>query len=666
MPSKTSKTTARRHSPIQLMGMNIAGAEFSDSMPGQHNHHYTWPRAANFERYVALGIQLIRLPFRWERVQHQLYGELDDDEMQRFMAALDGAHAAGMQVLLDMHNYYERKIDDHHYVEIGTAEAPVEAWIDGWLRVVARVKDHPAVWGYGLMNEPKGTEGRWAAGAQRCVDAVRAVDPHMPIIIAGDGFSTAQFWEDQNGAYFPLRGDNLLYEAHIYLDRDTSGRYDDLDEDIHPNKGIARAVPFFNWLKAHGQRGFLGELGVPEFMPKAVRAMDRLLGYAVRNQIPVFYWAGGSQWNEGHETACEYDGRLLGQTETVARHLSLADRIGPIDTDQDELPSLEPEGPEEPGPIDPELPPPAQPLKAASQWNPIFSAADVADSGAARTQYAFCFPFRVGGGDVAELLLSMANWFLPPDSLVGEGTQTLLPFTALALEFNGVVQPVRFAGAGEITLWDGAGDVQSDPLPASLFGVAQFANGAEGWVKGVIALNGAGKRVPYSSLAVDDDARSHFSISDPEVTTLSPVHEPGPFSHQGVSPVSRVHGYRPMLLGRHVGADSRALFVRGEAQGLAQWFQRALSGASGAPAAINFAVPDAKVPCGLDEHRLSALLAYCPDGGGVCFALAEGCDNPPAAAEALFERVLEHAAQARAAKVVGPIAVGCLLPARPL
>lgn len=653
---------------LQLMAMNIAGAEFSDAMPGQHGYNYTWPREANFQRYVGAGFKLVRLPFRWERIQHSFFGELAEAEMERFMAALDGAHAAGMKVLLDMHNYYEHKANDRADVEIGSnAQVSVDAWIDGWLRLVARVMHHPAVWAYGLMNEPKGTQGRWAAGAQRCVDAIRAVDPHTPIAIGGDGFSTAQFWEDQNGAYFPLRGEHLLYEAHIYLDRDTSGRYADLNEDIHPNRGVARAVPFFNWLKAHGQQGFIGEVGVPEFMPKALRAMDRLLAYAVRNQIPVFYWAGGSQWTEGHETACEYEGSLLGQVDWVTRHMKMVDRIGPVDSQQDELPSLEPEEEVvEPGPG------PGGELRVASQYNPINSALQDADSGAAQTEYAFRFPFYIGGGDVAELVLSLTNWFLPPRSRTGQDTGNLLPFSALVVEFNDVAQPVTFDGAERFTLWDGGSDVHCDPLPAQAFGVERFANDALGWIKGVIQFTGAGNRVPRSWRTTHDLPGSRVWISDPARTTLANVQQPGPFTHQGVAPQTSDSGYCPIVLGRHIGVRGKSLFMRGDTQSTnygdgatgrgAGWFQRFLTLHENKPASINFSVAQATAICGLDEHRLSAYLQYCPDGGCVFFGAYDLSGTAPISADTLLARVLEQIQQCRRADVSGPIAVAHVLP----
>jgi aryl-phospho-beta-D-glucosidase BglC (GH1 family) len=654
---------------LELMAMNIAGAEFGGTMPGDHGTHYTWPREANFVRYQGLGVSLVRLPFRWERIQHQLFGELDEAEMQRFVGALDGVQAAGMRVLLDMHNYYQRVVDGQ-YLDIGSQAVSVDAWIDAWLRLVARVGGHPAIWGLGLMNEPMGTQGRWAEGAQRCVDALRAVDAQTPIIIAGDGFSSAQFWEDQNGAYFPLRGEGLIYEAHLYLDRDTSGRYEDRDEDIHPNKGIFRAQPYFNWLKVNGQRGFIGELGVPHDMPKAMAAMDRVLAYAVDNQVPVFYWAGGSQWNPGHETACEYDGELLPQVDRLAAHRRRVDDLGPVG-EPDEPPSLEPEEPEEPGPVDPE---PTPGLKVATQYNPMAHRADVVHSGAAQTAYAFRFPFFIGGGDVTELVLSFSNWYLPGSSTgLASDTGNPLPVQAVSVEINGVVQPVTFAGQRAVTLVDGANDVQADPLPPSAFGLTLFDNDAMGWIKGVIQLQGEGQRVPSSWRTTHDFPGSRVLVFDPASTSLSSVDAAGVFAHQGVDPQSRDSGYCPLVLGRHAGAASKALFMRGDglssnygdsAMGRGSgWFQRMLSLYPVKPASINFAVSGATARCGVDEPRVAAHLAYAPDGGALFFGSTElGPHGASGSAQEVFDHLLGLIEQCRGAGVSGKIAVACLLP----
>ena len=50
-------------------------------------------------------MNLVRLPFRWERLQPQLNQPLDTVELSRVKAFVDAATAEGVTVLLDVHNY---------------------------------------------------------------------------------------------------------------------------------------------------------------------------------------------------------------------------------------------------------------------------------------------------------------------------------------------------------------------------------------------------------------------------------------------------------------------------------------------------------------------------------------------------------------------------------
>ena len=62
------------------------------------------------------------------------------------------------------------------------------------MQIAELTKDHPALYGYGLMNEPKGPHAAWAIPAQSCVDAIRAVDKITAIVIGGSSWSSASRW----------------------------------------------------------------------------------------------------------------------------------------------------------------------------------------------------------------------------------------------------------------------------------------------------------------------------------------------------------------------------------------------------------------------------------------------------------------------------------------
>ncbi|HAB64502.1 MAG TPA: cellulase, partial [Pseudomonas sp.] len=85
--------------PINLVGINLAGAEFGAdvALPGVYLKQYIYPGEADFKRYAERNLKLVRLPFRWERIQPRLNGELNSVELGRMLATLDHAKKYNMQ-----------------------------------------------------------------------------------------------------------------------------------------------------------------------------------------------------------------------------------------------------------------------------------------------------------------------------------------------------------------------------------------------------------------------------------------------------------------------------------------------------------------------------------------------------------------------------------------
>ena len=55
----------------QLTGVNLAGAEFGEgSLPGTYGQHYTYPTHAEVDYFTGIGMNVFRVPFRWERSIH--------------------------------------------------------------------------------------------------------------------------------------------------------------------------------------------------------------------------------------------------------------------------------------------------------------------------------------------------------------------------------------------------------------------------------------------------------------------------------------------------------------------------------------------------------------------------------------------------------------------
>ncbi|RAI38555.1 hypothetical protein CH338_12260, partial [Rhodoplanes elegans] len=302
-----------------MFGVNLAGAEFGPRR-GEYGTHYIYPGAADLDYYLSKGVTLIRLPFTWERMQPTLGGALDQAELGRMIGFLDAAAARGMDVVVDLHNY--GRYDD---AVIGSPSVPAAAFADFWGKLAGTLGDHPAVSGFGLMNEPHDMGGAhvWPAAAQAAADAIRAAGSHATLVVSGDGWSGAASWPSLNGALRvvdPL--DKVLYEAHVYFDRSGSGFYGSYDaEGAYPAIGADRVQPFIDWLNQNGLRGFIGEYAVPSGDPRWLDVLTAFLDTLAENGIPSAYWAGGPWWGAESLAIQPIDGIDRPQMDVLERYL---------------------------------------------------------------------------------------------------------------------------------------------------------------------------------------------------------------------------------------------------------------------------------------------------------------------------------------------------------
>ncbi|WP_256011096.1 glycoside hydrolase family 5 protein [Desertivirga xinjiangensis] len=285
-------------------GVNLAGAEFG-TIPGILNRHYGYPTASDLDYFKSKGLILIRFPFRWERVQRTLNGPLDAAEIGRMKTFIEAAQSRNMLILLDMHNYCRRNLGENGTVfyEIGSNEVPLESVVDVWAKLANEFKAFNNIWGYGLMNEPYGlTKLSWFTIAQSLITRIRTVDTKTTILVGGDAFSSASRWPEVSDNLKNLidPSDNLIYEAHTYWDKHSSGTYEGTyeEEGATPNTGVQRVTPFVEWLKKNNKRGFVGEYGVPRGDPRWLVVLDNTLKYLRDNHVNGCYWAAGPRWPE--------------------------------------------------------------------------------------------------------------------------------------------------------------------------------------------------------------------------------------------------------------------------------------------------------------------------------------------------------------------------------
>jgi len=289
----------------ELAGVNLAGAEFSEQrLPGTYQTDYEYPSSTEIDYYAAAGMNLIRLPFRWERLQHELNQELDPDELQRLTDTVRYVtDTKGLSLLLDPHNYAR-------YTSAGVAgivgvDVDVSAFADFWRRLALVFADQPKVL-LGLVNEPNTMPTEtWLTAANAAIAAIREAGVQNQIFVPGNGWTGGHSWfqnyygtpnaDVMGGVVDP--GNNFVYEIHQYLDADASGT---LPTCVSETIGMERMQQVTGWLRERGARGLLGEFGVPG-NALCLKAMDQQLEYIEQNRdvwLGWAAWAGGPRWGD--------------------------------------------------------------------------------------------------------------------------------------------------------------------------------------------------------------------------------------------------------------------------------------------------------------------------------------------------------------------------------
>jgi endoglucanase len=288
--------------PLEWRGISLSSAEFGEkNLPGVVGKDYVYPAVASTAYFQAKGMNLMRLPFRWERLQPRLGQDFDAAELARLRAFVDGTTARGLHVLLDPHNYAA-----WHDKRVGTADVPVTAFADFWRRLALQFKDNPRVL-FGLMNEPHSMPTEtWAEAAQAALDTIRAAGARNLVTVPGNGWTGAWSWFESTWYGTPNAqvmdrvrdpADRMLFEVHQYFDADGSGGSATC---VSAGIGAERLQRFTAWLRQHGRRALLGEIGAGDnpVCTQALRgALDHLQGNA-DVWAGWLWWAGGPWWGD--------------------------------------------------------------------------------------------------------------------------------------------------------------------------------------------------------------------------------------------------------------------------------------------------------------------------------------------------------------------------------
>jgi len=295
-----------------LRGVNVAGGEFGEKyLPGVYGRSHQFPSERTFSALAERNINTVRLPFRWERIQQALYGELDDKEFQYLDDAVREATDAGLIVVLDPHNY-----GGYHDGKIGTPAVPIDALADMWRRLAPHYADREDVV-FLLNNEPEGlTAATWLKAANAAIDAIRRTGADNLIMVPGTIWTGASHWfaDQQGGSNAQVMAkvedplNYFVFDFHQYLDRNFSGK-----DTTCPRTGDALEAleKVTGWLVEHDFQGFLGEFG-GSASPDCLEGLEQVVDFIdSRGDAWIGWtaWAAGEWWTNYPLSLQPEDGR---------------------------------------------------------------------------------------------------------------------------------------------------------------------------------------------------------------------------------------------------------------------------------------------------------------------------------------------------------------------
>jgi endoglucanase len=356
MPTVTDGDGGKSYATLPYRGLAMSGAEFGASVGGLFNgttlgsmpgdYYYpttdlskggpTWPAASKGTEietdlmdpyYLGKGMNTIRFPLRWERLQHslsstssttltasQVVATFDANELAALEKSVSTLTAAGFTVLIDIHNYASYTsaseiASSQGGDQLGSANAPNVAFENLWIGLASLYANDPKVV-FDIMNEPntpKDPAGEpagyeWYLAAQAAVTGIRGVGANNLILICGNDFAgpgdfTAGGWSD------PLKAitdpsNNFAFEVHDYPD--TAFGSTDTCTTTSVQSVMTDLQTFVTWAQKYKMRGFLGEFSAgidTSAQSTCETAISQMLTFLGQNSsifLGWTYWAAGA------------------------------------------------------------------------------------------------------------------------------------------------------------------------------------------------------------------------------------------------------------------------------------------------------------------------------------------------------------------------------------
>lgn len=330
----TSAIPALANNKIKFWDQQRKGANWFNLTPTRE-----WLVAAK-----EAGIEVVRLaPDNWKSQKRDfLLGSADhfdgivEQDFQKLKEVLDQANELGIKVVLTL-----LSLPGARYLQLNGDQIDLRLWRDPqygpeaarfWKELAHRLKGHPAIVGYNVLNEPvpekaaglrdTGTPApaAWIAKVAntpadlnlfnaKIVTAIREVDKETPIVIDCGWWAAAYAMPYLQ----PLRDDKVLYSFHMYepyaytnkkankgrfsypgkflAEREVDGETKEVEIDLNRIELERILAPVSQWQKKYGiksNRIFVGEFGCNRTISGAANYLADLIDIFNQHQ---WHWA---------------------------------------------------------------------------------------------------------------------------------------------------------------------------------------------------------------------------------------------------------------------------------------------------------------------------------------------------------------------------------------
>ncbi|ACA16017.1 glycoside hydrolase family 5 [Methylobacterium sp. 4-46] len=276
---------------MQLLGVNVTSGD-TGRLPGVAGVDYVYPTRWDIDYISSKGMNVIRLPVFWERLQHVPFGALDEAEMAHIDDLVSYATSKGISVVFDLHNF-----GFGYGYPVGGPITTDSTLADFWGRIAKRYVSNSGII-FGLMNEPQAQPASdWIRSVNSAIQAIRSAGATQEILVPGAYGDSALSWSSTDNATVVGTGvndplHNFAFEVHMYFDTNSWGTEPGA---ISATIGSERLAAVTAWAEANNAQLFLGEFGVGTDQT-SLAALDNALSYMEQH---AHVWQGGTYWVAG-------------------------------------------------------------------------------------------------------------------------------------------------------------------------------------------------------------------------------------------------------------------------------------------------------------------------------------------------------------------------------